>query len=127
MADSVALPSLDRSDVHLAAYTLDLLLDADHSSSEIDVLPAEAEHFAAAQAIKEKQDERRMKWIRLGNDKELPRLLRSPWPDGPSMPLGQLDQAGDVAGDQFVTYGAGERCAEDGAHDLHLANRVAFI
>jgi hypothetical protein len=37
--------------MHLAAYSLDLLFDADSSGLGIDVLPAKSEDFATAQAI----------------------------------------------------------------------------
>src|SRR5262249_11333039 len=76
-------PSLDRPDVHLTAYPLDLLFDADRSGGEIDVLPAEPEDFATAQAIEDEQHERRMKRVRLRDGKELPRLFCGPRPDGP--------------------------------------------
>jgi hypothetical protein len=67
---------------HLAAYTLNLLLDTDRAAvgvaaigpCEIDVLPAEPEDFTTAQPIENEEDERGVKWIRLGNGKELSRL-----------------------------------------------------
>src|SRR5262249_4263734 len=42
-------------------------------------------------------------------------------------PLGQLDQAGNVAADQFLADSPRERGAQDGAHDLYLAYRVALF
>jgi hypothetical protein len=85
--------------MHLAAYTLNLLLDTDRAAvgiaaigpCEIDVLPAEPEDFAPAQPIENEEDERGVEWIRLGDGKELSCLIRSPWPDGPGVPLGQFD------------------------------------
>jgi hypothetical protein len=49
--------------MHLTAYTLDLLFDADSSGFEVDVLPAKPEDFATAQPIENEQDERRVEWV----------------------------------------------------------------
>jgi hypothetical protein len=43
------------------------------------------------------------------------------------LPLRQFDQAGDVAHEEFFPDRAGERGAEHGAHDLHLADGVALL
>ena len=46
--DAVACAGLDRSDVHLAAYSLDLLFDANGSGFDVDILPTQAEDFTTA-------------------------------------------------------------------------------
>jgi hypothetical protein len=76
----VTRTGLDRPDMHLAAYPLDLLFDADGSGFEVDVLPAEREDFATAQAVENEQDERRVERIRPG------KLC----PDGSNLWMGRL-------------------------------------
>src|SRR6516164_1458024 len=118
---------LDRREEQLAADPLQLLADMDRSAVEVDVIPAQAEHLPAPQAVEDEQDERRVQRVRPGGGEESAGLVSSPWADLTALPLRQLDQAGDVAHDEFFADRAGERGAEHGAHDLHLADGVALL
>jgi hypothetical protein len=104
-----------------------LLVYLDRSAVVVDVIPAQAEHFSAPQAVEDEQDKRRVQRVRPGGGEEGAGLLGRPWADPATLPLRQLDQAGDVAHGEFFTDRAGEGGAEHGAHDLHLADGVALL
>lgn len=40
-------------------------------------------------------------------------------------PCGQVDKPCDIAADEFLTNGAGERGTQDLAHDVHVADGLA--
>jgi len=61
-----SIPSLglDRREEQLAADPLQLLVNMDGSAVEIDVIPAQAEHLPAPQAVEDEQDKRGVQRVR---------------------------------------------------------------
>jgi hypothetical protein len=93
--------SLDRADAQLALDALDLLADGKDTVAEVDVLAAQAEHFTAPHAVQQQEHERGVERIIGGSGEEGQGFRRRPRLDLCGLLGGQLDQAGDVAGDEF--------------------------
>src|SRR5215510_2554648 len=63
-------PGLDWRQEQLAVDSLQLLVVLDRSAVEVDVIPAQAEHFPARQTVEDEQDERRVQRVRSGGGEE---------------------------------------------------------
>ena len=94
--------------LQLAVDALDLLADADARRRLVDVMPAQAEDFTAAHAVQQQEHERRIERVVRGGIEEGEGLGRGPGQIGLAFPGGQFDQAGDVAGDQFLAHSPGQ-------------------
>jgi hypothetical protein len=100
---------LHRSEPEFAADALELLAHVDHGPVQVDVIPAQAEGLAPAEPAEREQDEGRVQRVCLAGGQELAGLAGGPGPDRRPVPFGQLGAAGDVAGDQLLAHGSGER------------------
>jgi len=94
---------------------------------EVDVVPAQSQRFAPAQAVEDEQNERRVQRIGPGGGQKPACLGSGPGADRAALPFGQFGETGDVAHDEFFADSTAERGAEHGPHDLHLANGVTLL
>src|SRR5262249_24758211 len=118
---------LDRPEDELAADALQLAANVDGPGVEVDIVPAQSECFATAQAVEDEQDERWVQRIVPGDGQEPACLDSGPGANRAAMPFRKFGQAGDVAHDEFFADSTGERSAEHGPHDVYLANRVTLL
>ena len=123
---SVARLGLDWSSLQAAADPLELLADPEHAVVQVHVLPAQAEDFTAAHAVEQQQDERGVERVWLSCLQEGQGLVGRPGVHLSGFPCGQLDEPGDVPADEFLTSRAGQGRAENLAHHVDIAHRLAF-
>ena len=90
----------------------------------IHIVPAEPEDLSAPQAVDEQQDKCRVQPVTPRGLQEGAGLSRRPRLLADRAIGRQRGEPGDVAGDQLLAHGAGERRSEDGAHDMNLRDRV---
>nr|WP_133697055.1 hypothetical protein [Mycobacterium sp. BK086] len=116
----------DRADLECIAHLLQLLGDVELVGIPIDVAPPQAEHFAAAHAIHDEEQEGRVESICKCRRKEMARFFGCPRGEILTFPGRQGHEPGHIAKDEFLAHGTGECGTQDGAGQLHEANRVTL-
>jgi len=113
-----------RTKLKSAPGSQQLLAYTDDTMFQIHITPAQPEDLAAAEAVGEQQDERRVQPITARCSQEGERLIRRPRLL-PSRAIGrQCDQPGDIAGHELLAHGLSQRSAQGGTHDMNLRDGI---